>query len=266
MKNISKTFLLCLILFVSANTFAQIRISVRIGPPELPYYVQPPCPDDGYLWQPGYWAYDDIDGYYWVPGVWVAPPEIGYYWTPCYWGYSGGYYGFHNGYWGPHVGYYGGINYGYGYSGVGFTGGQWSGRSFRYNTAVVNVNRSVVHNTYTDRSVVHNNSNRKSFNGPGGVTARPRPQELAAMKEHHIQPTSQQRSHQQLAAKDRGQFASVNHGHPAAAAMNRVNGRAFNPQGHAVAASSLGHTARTPARAAISRGAAARPANPAVNA
>ena len=53
-----------------------IGISIRIGPPVLPVYVQPPCPVDGYLWAPGYWAYGP-DGYYWVPGVWVAPPRPG---------------------------------------------------------------------------------------------------------------------------------------------------------------------------------------------
>ena len=256
MKKIAKIIaFLCLAVIAMPNAKAQISISVRIGPPELPYYVQPPCPYDGYLWEPGYWAYDDADGYYWVPGVWVMPPDPDYYWTPPYWGYSGGFYGFHRGYWGRHVGYYGGIDYGYGYSGYGFTGGRWSGRTFRYNTAVVNVNRTVVHNTYIDRTAVHNVSGpRKSFNGPGGVTARPRPQELAAMKERHIQPTARQLSHQQAAAKNRSQFASVNHGHPAAAAMSRINGRAFNPQGHPVPASSLQRSAARPGR-----GAAARP-------
>ena len=35
----------------------------------------------------------------------------------------------HLGYWGPHVGFYGGVNYGYGYVGVGFVGGRWEGGS-----------------------------------------------------------------------------------------------------------------------------------------
>jgi hypothetical protein len=46
------------------------------------------------------------------------------------------------GYWGPHVGFYGGINYGFGYGGVGFFGGEWRGGAFAYNTAVMNVNTS----------------------------------------------------------------------------------------------------------------------------
>ena len=48
-------------------------------------------------------------------------------------------YAFHEGYWGPHVGFYGGVNYGFGYGGVGFVGGRWDGGYFAYNTAVLNV-------------------------------------------------------------------------------------------------------------------------------
>src|SRR5439155_15775648 len=93
---------------------------------------QPECPAPGYLWTPGYWAYGP-EGYYWVPGTWVEPPTVGVLWTPGYWGWRNGFYVWHGGYWGPHVGFYGGINYGYGYSGVGFEGGEWRGREFVYN-------------------------------------------------------------------------------------------------------------------------------------
>ena len=82
------------------------------------------CPGPGYLWTPGYWAWNDGGGYYWVPGTWVVGP-VGMLWTPGYWGFAGGFYGWHGGYWGPHVGFYGGINYGFGYGGVGFGGGEW---------------------------------------------------------------------------------------------------------------------------------------------
>lgn len=198
---------------------AQIGISITVAPPPLPVYVQPPCPVDGYLWTPGYWAYGPA-GYYWVPGVWVAPPRVGLLWTPAYWGFVGGVYGFHAGYWGPHVGFYGGINYGFGYGGVGFAGGAWRGGAFAYNTAVLNVNTTIVHNTYNER-VVLNNGARASFNGPGGTAARPSPQELAAGREQHVQSTANQLSHEQSARADRGQLASVNHGRPGNMAMAR---------------------------------------------
>src|SRR5579862_5143389 len=143
------------LLIAPAAASAGVAVSITIGPPALPVYVQPPCPVDGYLWTPGYWAWGPA-GYYWVPGVWVAPPMVGLLWTPGYWGFLDGAYFWHAGYWGPHVGFYGGINYGFGYPGHGFYGGVWSGGAFRYNTAVVNVNRTVVHNTYADRSFARN--------------------------------------------------------------------------------------------------------------
>ena len=230
MKKFIKVFLIaCAVFFAAPNLYAQVSVSltVRTAPPALPVYVQPECPADGYIWQPGYWAYDDDeDGYYWVPGVWVAPPNPGVYWTPAYWGYSGGFYGFHVGYWGPHVGFYGGINYGYGYSGYGYGGGRWEGNQFRYNTAVVNVNRTIIHNTYIDRTVIVNNNDRRSFNGGrGGVNARPRPQDRVAMRDRHIQPTPSQISHQQAARSDRSSFAKVNHGRPTVAAVSRPGDR-----------------------------------------
>src|SRR3984957_4108206 len=144
-----------LLAMMPSISFAQVGVSIAIAPPVIPVYAQPPCPTEGFLWTPGYWAYGPA-GYYWVPGVWVAPPRVGVLWTPGYWGFAGGLYGWHAGYWGPHVGFYGGINYGFGYGGVGFVGGTWAGGGFRYNTAVVNVNTTIVHNTYIDRTVVNN--------------------------------------------------------------------------------------------------------------
>src|ERR1700679_2249672 len=98
------------ILFLSPAAVAQIGISVAIAPPELPVYEQPICPGDGYIWTPGYWAWDGA--YNWVPGAWVMAPEVGYLWTPGYWGWGSGGYLFNEGYWGMSVGFYGGINYG----------------------------------------------------------------------------------------------------------------------------------------------------------
>jgi hypothetical protein len=217
----------------SASAQISLGISVHVGPPALPVYVQPACPTEGYMWTPGYWAYNQEGGYYWVPGVWVAPPRVGLLWTPGYWGFAGGLYGFHAGYWGPHVGFYGGVNYGFGYGGVGFGGGEWRGGHFAYNSAVVNVNSTVIHNTYVDRTVVNNTTvtSRASFNGgPGGTTATPTAQERAAASEQHVQPTSEQMNHEHTASTDRSNFASENHGKPANPAMSHVGERASNQQ------------------------------------
>jgi hypothetical protein len=222
-------FLALLGFLVPAAMQAQVSVgvSVRVGPPALPVYEQPPCPAEGYLWTPGYWAYGD-EGYYWVPGVWVAPPRVGVLWTPGYWGWNDGVYVFHAGYWGPHIGFYGGVNYGFGYSGVGFVGGEWRGGRFAYNTAVVNVNRTVIHNTYINKTVIVNSRtiNRTSFNGgPGGIGARPTRGEMSASREKHMRPTTMQISHQHSAGSNRANFASENHGRPATAAMGRVDAR-----------------------------------------
>src|SRR5580704_137266 len=112
-----------------------VGASITIAPPILPVYAQPEMPADGYLWTPGYWAYG-ADGYYWVPGTWVMPPQVGLLWTPGYWGWNNGGYLWNAGYWGPTVGFYGGINYGFGYIGVGYQGGYWNGGAFYYNRSV----------------------------------------------------------------------------------------------------------------------------------
>src|SRR5579862_5623427 len=176
----------------SVGSLAQIGvgISVRVGPPALPIYAQPICPGPGYMWTPGYWGWNDGAGYYWVPGTWVVAP-VGMLWTPGYWGWGGGFYAWHPGYWGPHVGFYGGINYGFGYGGVGFCGGEWRGGAFAYNSAVANFGSVHVTNVYVDRTIVERNTiineNHVSFNGGGGTTVRPSPMEMQAANEQHFQ-------------------------------------------------------------------------------
>src|SRR6201994_1573798 len=174
---------------VPAASFAGVFISVNIAPPVLPVYTQPLCPGDGYLWTPGYWAYGP-EGYYWVPGVWVQPPTVGVLWTPAYWGWEGGVYIFHPGYWGPHVGFYGGINYGFGYGGVGFFGGEWRGGAFFYNRSVANIDVVHVTNVYVRNVTVVNHSTVAFNGGVGSIQARPTSFEAAAMHERHFEPTA----------------------------------------------------------------------------
>ncbi len=210
------------ILSFSAASFSQmaVGISVRVGPPLLPIYAQPLCPGPGYFWTPGYWGWNEDAGYYWVPGTWVVAP-VGMLWTPGYWGWGGGFYAWHPGYWGPHIGFYGGINYGFGYTGVGFVGGEWRGGAFYYNRSVTNVSVTNVTHVY-NRTVVVNNTATTSFNGgEGGVAARPTAQEEAAAHEQHTAPLAEQTQHEHLAAQNRQNFASENHGRPAVAATAR---------------------------------------------
>lgn len=208
-----------------ASSFAQIGVSINIAPPVMPVYEQPPCPEPGYIWTPGYWAYDT--GYYWVPGVWVAPPTVGLLWTPPWWGWSNGAYVFNQGYWGPTVGFYGGINYGHGYWGDGYWGGHWSGNTFQYNTAVTNVNKTVIHNTYVDKNVMNKNVNHNhtAFNGgPNGVKAEANAeQKAAAANANKVGPTSQQLKRQESASKDKNLQAKANNGHPNNEAIKSFN-------------------------------------------
>jgi hypothetical protein len=196
-----------------------IGISVRIGPPALPVYQQPICPGLGYLWTPGYWAWSDDDGYYWVPGTWVEAPEPGLLWTPGYWGWNDGAYAWNGGYWGSQIGFYGGINYGFGYGGNGFYGGEWRGGTFFYNTAVMNVNTTVIRNVYVNRTVIVNSSSHVAFNGGrGGVAAHPTPEQESYAHERHTPPVAAQTQHEHAASQNRALFASTNHGRPAVAA------------------------------------------------
>ena len=221
--------LICSLLFavglltIPAQSGAQVAVgvSVRIGPPALPVYEQPLCPGPGFLWVPGYWAYGP-DGYFWVPGTWVEPPEVGLLWTPGYWAWENDANFWHDGYWRPEVGFYGGINYGFGYTGVGFFGGSWRGREFFYNRAVTKVNVTVVHNTYNTTVVNDTTVNRVSFNGgPGGVSVRPTSREIEVEHQRHVTMTAEQSHHQQAASTNRTFLASVNHGRPDVAASPR---------------------------------------------
>jgi WXXGXW repeat (2 copies) len=208
------------LLIFSHGAFAQIGIgvSVNFGPPALPVYEQPICPADGYLWTPGYWAYDDDGGYYWVPGTWVEAPQVGFLWTPGYWGWGGSAFLFHEGYWGPQVGFYGGISYGFGYGGVGYEGGRWEGGHFSYNTYVNHVNTTIIHNTY-NTTVTNVSETRVSYNGgTGGVEARPTPQEQSYASEHHVGPVAAQTQHVQEARNNPELRASANQGKPPIAA------------------------------------------------
>src|SRR6202021_317279 len=161
----------CAVIFLQPTYGQAIGISVSFGPPALPVYDLPACPGDGYLWTPGYWAWDtDAEDYYWVPGTWVLSPEVGYLWTPPWWGWGDGVYLFHDGFWGPHIGFYGGINYGFGYFGVGFVGGRWDGGHFFYNRDVANINVVDIHNVYYHQ--VNIPETDISYNGcPAGITA-----------------------------------------------------------------------------------------------
>lgn len=230
-----------------------VGVSITLAPPPLPVYVQPEPPGADYIWTPGYWAWGD-EGYYWVPGTWVLAPTPGLLWTPGYWGWVNGAYLWHAGYWGPRVGFYGGVNYGFGYTGVGFEGCYWRGGHVVYNRAVTNVAHINVTNVYT-KTVVVNNYSHVSFNGGhGGIVARATPAQLSAEHDRHFDPTPMQRQHFDMAARDRDLRASVNNGRPHVAATERAS--SFS--GHGVVAARAAGGAFHP----VARDTAPRPGGP----
>lgn len=221
------------VLTLSLPSFAGVFISVGFAPPALPVYDQPPCPDPDMLWTPGYWAYGS-DGYYWVPGAWVPAPYPDALWTPGYWGWQDGLYVWHPGYWGSHVGYYGGVNYGFGFFGVGFVGGEWRDHRFFYNSAVMHVDDRRVRNVFMNRAAINNtmiiNNNHTSFNGgPGGINHAPMPMERMADRDHHMAFTSFQQQHEMGARNDRGAYAHSNGGRP----QNMVSSHPLGAESHA---------------------------------
>ena len=225
LRQVRWLFLALVLSLVPASSYAGVFISVGFAPPVMPVYVQPPCPQPGLMWTPGYWAYGE-DGYYWVPGAWVPAPYVGALWTPPYWGWDSGLYMFHPGYWGPQVGYYGGVNYGFGYLGVGFVGGMWRGNDFYYNRAAWRVDEHRIHDYYEDRRDwdrhwVSRDSRISYSGGPGGIRHEPDQRERLAMRDAHIERTSFQEEHQREAMNNRNAYARFNGGRPANVVANR---------------------------------------------
>ena len=97
------------------------------------------------------------------------------------------------------------------------------------NTAVVRVNKSVVTNTFVDRSVLSKattTTKRASFNGPGGVQAQATAEQKAAAENaRKTGPTSEQLARREAAGKDPKLQAKANNGHVNADAIRSFNKR-----------------------------------------
>ena len=219
------TLVLGLALLAPLAAWSQVSLSVTVAPPALPLYAQPPIPGDGYLWTPGYWAWDPAAGdYIWVPGTWVLPPGAGLLWTPGYWAFTSGGYFWHRGYWGSHVGYYGGLNYGYGYTGSGYWGGRWDRGHFRYNSAVNNIPQGRVREVYRN-PVPQRPAHPESFNGGKSPWhTPPTANERRFEGGQHPNWTQEQSQHEQRAIGMPEQRMGNNHGTPPTAATPRPGG------------------------------------------
>lgn len=235
-----------------------IGVLVSFGPPPLPYYSQPPCPGPGYIWTPGYWAWDPAYGYYWVPGTWVAAPFVGALWTPGYWDFDDGGYRWHRGYWGFRVGFYGGIDYGFGYTGFGYDGGYWDHDRFYYNRDVNRIEGRNIRHFYYQRDFRHHEDRRVSYHGgPGGAFGRPTRGQLAAARMRRFGPVGQQLRQERFARRDPAERWRINHGRPHIAATRRPG--MFHGNG-IVRASRAGGDYRPPERRMMHQFRPSRPA------
>jgi hypothetical protein len=196
----------CVGIFKTAPVAVVSETAVSTAPPPIPDYEQPPPPQEDLAWTPGYWAWsEDSNDYYWVPGTWMAAPIVGYLWTPGYWVVQHDAFLWRAGYWGPHVGFYGGINYGYGYFGRGYLGGSWQNGRMTYSQPAANAALTI----------------RASYNGNGGINARPSATEFAAANEHHIPATAAQLQQVHSAHNNPDLRAGFNNGHPPIGATSR---------------------------------------------
>jgi YXWGXW repeat-containing protein len=198
---------------------------ITVAPPPLPLYSQPALPKQGYVWMPGFWAWrKDVGDYYWVPGTWVQPPRRGFLWTPPYWSRVDGGYVFHAGYWADAIGFYGGIDYGGGYAGDGYQGGRWDNGTFFYNRAANNLGSLNVSHVYDEPIPDGGTPTRIGFNGGrGGTKAQPTQQQEQLARLPHVEPTSEQLQHFEMAAKDRALYSKLNQGEPGVAATSHAS-------------------------------------------
>ena len=76
--------------------FGQISVNISIAPP-APRYEAPPAVAPGYVWAPGYWAWNG-DRHIWVPGRTIVQ-RVGYRWAPDRWEQRDHVYYRHSGRW-----------------------------------------------------------------------------------------------------------------------------------------------------------------------
>jgi len=99
LRNIVAASLLAMVA-ASASTIAAARTNVdfniSVGPPPVVYEPVPP-PRVGYIWAPGYWAWNG-HRHVWHKGYWMHERH-GYAWAPDHWDHRGDRWYFNRGHW-----------------------------------------------------------------------------------------------------------------------------------------------------------------------
>ncbi len=100
MKTFGKLLAAASLLAASSATVAGVDVNVVIGvPPPVAVVETVPAPRSGYVYAPGYWAWDG-HRHVWVRGRTIVE-RPGYTWVADRWEPSGGKYRFVPGYWEP---------------------------------------------------------------------------------------------------------------------------------------------------------------------
>ena len=86
------------LLAASSAALSQVGVRIEIGvPPPVAIIETVPPPRSGYVYAPGYWAWNG-DRHIWVRGRTITE-RPGYTWVPDRWESTGGRYRFVQGYW-----------------------------------------------------------------------------------------------------------------------------------------------------------------------
>jgi hypothetical protein len=97
-KTMARSLLLSLALAAGTTAFAQISFNIVVAPP-APMYEVVPMMQPGYVWAPGYWAWNN-DRHVWVRGRTMIQRD-GYRWVPDRWVQQSGSYVRKPGRWEP---------------------------------------------------------------------------------------------------------------------------------------------------------------------
>jgi len=92
----ARSLVLSLALVAGGTAFAQISFNIVIAPP-APMYEVVPVMQPGYVWAPGYWAWNN-DRHVWVRGRTIVQRD-GYIWAPDRWEQQGTVYVRQPGHW-----------------------------------------------------------------------------------------------------------------------------------------------------------------------
>ena len=76
-------FIAC-VMVGTACASSRTRVFVRVGPPAPVVEARVVAPGAGWVWVPGYYAWDGV-AYVWTPGSWRLPPSGRRVWVAPHW-------------------------------------------------------------------------------------------------------------------------------------------------------------------------------------